>query len=454
MSVDNAGHTLMMSILEDIGFDCNGSSESDKNGWDILAEMQAVKMTGTTMGLNKKRQCKIQVKTSETGSDDVRIKLLPLMKLISDPLPAFIVFLSKDRGQPGFQRMSLCHVGKSLMKLAKKIADEAAQQESKPNEKWVKIPCDLLTNLEVDRDSGNRLKNYINLSLDIHGEDYFSVKDSDRQTIFGGGDNVYDNKFIESKISFVGKEGSVTFEAKGYEIGKSDTVVKTEAISVKCSDVGLENGALDFGKDLKFEELVKLIRARRITQNEHRIVIDIGDKTISQEGILGKNKHSMEEDIEVEDFILQINAACKRANISVPEPITLARIGGSLFGNKPQYILQKEGGGLVLRERISIIGHHHILTSRTMFIAGIVVEVLSGLKTLRPGPFLAGTRVHFVPSGKQGLKVFKSYAERDASYRSDSKLRGEIEASQMFLAGHHLDVVPDVYDRRIRRIHK
>lgn len=95
------------------GLTANGS-HLDRTGWDFFVEFPFAASTNPTQLHDPAIECKIQVKATDKTDRKLPIKLSNLRRLITAPMPAFIIFIEFD-GMTVAQRAFLVHIDESLI---------------------------------------------------------------------------------------------------------------------------------------------------------------------------------------------------------------------------------------------------------------------------------------------------------------------------------------------------
>jgi len=96
-----------------VGLTANGS-RIDKTGWDFVIEFPFQNLIGPAHVHEAAIECKMQVKATDNRDRKWQIKLSNLRRLITAPMPAFIMILEFD-GKRDAQRAFLIHVDKELI---------------------------------------------------------------------------------------------------------------------------------------------------------------------------------------------------------------------------------------------------------------------------------------------------------------------------------------------------
>lgn len=107
------GESSLQFWCSQVGLVANGS-RIDKTGWDFVIEFPFHKVLGPTRLHESAIECKVQVKATDKQNRKLPIKLSNLRRLITAPMPAFILFLEFD-GKKNVQRAFLVHVDAELI---------------------------------------------------------------------------------------------------------------------------------------------------------------------------------------------------------------------------------------------------------------------------------------------------------------------------------------------------
>lgn len=95
------------------GLTANGS-KVDRTGWDFFVEFPFTGSTDPTRLHSPAIECKVQVKATDGTNRKLPIKLSNLRRLITAPMPAFLIFIEFD-GKNVAQRAFLVHIDESII---------------------------------------------------------------------------------------------------------------------------------------------------------------------------------------------------------------------------------------------------------------------------------------------------------------------------------------------------
>ncbi|WP_313620667.1 hypothetical protein [Achromobacter sp.] len=107
------GENSLQLWCSQVGLTANGS-RIDRTGWDFVVEFPFHHVSGPTRVHEAAIECKVQVKATDNRDRKWQIKLSNLRRLITAPMPAFILILEFD-GKKDVQRAFLVHIDEELI---------------------------------------------------------------------------------------------------------------------------------------------------------------------------------------------------------------------------------------------------------------------------------------------------------------------------------------------------
>ncbi|NWO07558.1 MAG: hypothetical protein HLX50_18245, partial [Alteromonadaceae bacterium] len=200
-SVGNIGEGEFKKWCDQAGLIANKSLEDDSSGWDYFVDFPEGLKVDPGLAHKSEIRLKVQIKTTRGGvsSNNNAITLSNLRKLVSDPLPAFVVFIELDEDNEA-SKVVVVHIGDFYIRsvLKRIVENYSRNSELKLNE----------STMNVDFKKGRKLKKPYSKSLKYYLEE--SVGES-----FSG--YIEEKKRLLENVGFEDGCGVVSFEIAGRE---------------------------------------------------------------------------------------------------------------------------------------------------------------------------------------------------------------------------------------------